>query len=210
MLGVDPDYVMACLIVARRRVRNYPRWSIRASRDHNATSIASINTFLAKAADEIEREGRANFLIAQEIRTWASKRANRQTAPDGLGRGITVHSVIELIYALDGKFGSGNDVANAKAVGVTYQHLHNWRHGRSIPSEKYAVSLGLAIGIDFLYVLDCLALARGQPIEGNGPQNAAAIRTVNSLLVKAAKMHEGKGLLLFQEADKRRARLQEM
>jgi transcriptional regulator with XRE-family HTH domain len=210
ILGVDPDYVMGCLTVARRRGKNHSRWKSQGSRDHHAASIAWINTLLGRDADDIEREGHAHLLVAKEIRHWASKGVSDRRSPDGFDRGVTVHSVVELIYALDGKFGLETNVAYAKILRVTSATLANWRSGRSIPKETYAVSLALAIGIDFQYVLDCLALARGQPIEGNGLHHAGAIRTVNSLLERSARIHEDNGLRRLQDADKCRSRLREL
>jgi transcriptional regulator with XRE-family HTH domain len=206
ILGVDLDYVRGCLIVARRRVKNYSRWKSQANREQYTGSIVSINTLLAKAVDSLQRKGHESLSMARDIRSWVSKRPQRRP-PEDVDGGITVHSIVELIYALDGQFGLRNEVANARTLGVSYSTLPQWRRGRAIPREKYALSLALAIGIDFQYVLDCLAVARGQPIQGNGAHLAAAIRTVNSLLEKAATAYEERGLSLLKEADERRTRL---
>lgn len=70
-LGIDAGYVMACMVVARRRVLNLPYWRKRASREFHAAAIDAVNSLLAKAAEIYEMEGREYLLMARKIRTRA-------------------------------------------------------------------------------------------------------------------------------------------
>lgn len=128
-----------------------------------------------------------------------------------------VHAVVELIYAVDARLEGKTSLQKGKTLGASAGALHFWREGKSIPKEKFAIPLARVIGIDFQYVLACLAVARGGDVdaegrdgESSGVDYAGAIRTVNSLLERAATAYENRGHLLLQEAERRRARIRAM
>lgn len=130
---------------------------------------------------------------------------------------LTVHTVVELIHAVDARLEGQNHTQKAKALGASDATLPIWRQGKSIPKEKFAIPLARVIGIDFQYVLTCLAVVRHGGLEAEGREDqsgsvdyADAIRTVNSLLERAATAYEKKGQLLLQDAERRRARIRDM
>lgn len=68
ILGVDVDYLSACLMVARGRDKDLSYWRRRASREFHAAAIASVNLLLEEAADNCDKEGREYLLLAAKIR----------------------------------------------------------------------------------------------------------------------------------------------
>jgi hypothetical protein len=70
-LGIEVEYVMACMEVARRRAQNLAFWRKQASREFHAAAIDAVNALLEKAAEDHEREGRQYLLLARKIRTRA-------------------------------------------------------------------------------------------------------------------------------------------
>ena len=125
-----------------------------------------------------------------------------------------VHTVAELVCALDAKFRQETDAAKAEALGASSSSLRAWRRGEEVPTARYGVALARAIGIDPEYVHACLSLARSGDTEAAvgdeaSPDHASAIRTMNSLLEKAATYYEDKARLHFQKAERLRARIRE-
>jgi hypothetical protein len=206
-LGIDADYVMACLVVARRRRVDLAYWRKRANRKYHPAAIDTVNALLAKAADTCEREGREQMLLARMIRTRA-----HSILPLDWSNGV--HSVLDLIHALEAKFDQARDVVLTRALGVSRRRLLVWRRGEHVPNHKSAVPLAHALGIDPQYALVCLALAADGDTGALACQTdpghyRSSIRTVNSLLEKSATHFENEARLQLQTAEQLRARLRD-
>ena len=210
-LGIEAEYVMACMEVARRRALNLAYWRKQASREFHAAAIDAVNALLSKAAESYDREGHEYLSLARTIRGRAH---SMQAYPDSsLDRGNAVHTIPDLIYALQGKLGDASDFRLAKIVGVRDTSFSLWRRGERVPLEKYAVSLAHALGIDSEYARTCRDFARHRDtmvLQSQPPRHyVSSIHTVNSLLEKSATHYEKEASLQFERAAKLRERLGE-
>ena len=211
-LGVDADYVMACMVVARRRSLDLAEWRKRASREFHPAAIDTVNALLGKAAATYERDGRTQLLLARAIRTRAH--SIQACASQSSGQRDGLHTVPDLIYALAAKFREESDESLARALGASTGRVGYWRRGEKVPCEKHGVSLAHALGIDPQYALACLAQARGGGARARARQDGhghygSSIRTLNSLLEKSATHYENEARLQLQRVERLRARLRD-
>jgi hypothetical protein len=71
-----------------------------------------------------------------------------------------MHTVIELMQAVDSRLTGETDGSKARALGTNASSVAYWRRGYMVPGDRFASAFGAVLGIDSQYVRVCLALAK--------------------------------------------------
>jgi hypothetical protein len=108
-----------------------------------------------------------------------------------------MHTVTELMQAVDSRLAGETDLSKARALGTNASSVAYWRRGDMVPSDRFASAFGAVLGIDSQYVRLCLALAKAGEAERDralsmldtGRHNNS-IRVINSLLKRPATLPE--------------------
>jgi transcriptional regulator with XRE-family HTH domain len=125
---------------------------------------------------------------------------------------VHMHTIADLLDAASVKLGYASDYRLAKHLRTSSQNISRWRSGQVVPSNEIIVPLAQLIGIDPRYTIACMVLSRGDSNteywkrEASAECQAAAIKTVNSLLEKTAAAYESKAQEYLARARQIRAR----